>query len=359
MLQTLDRVSERWREAVDAIPGYEVVEDGKIFRTSFLDSFVFSSEHSRALDLLRSMMARSEGRPVHHVLPGKEVETGFGPAYCIEAREEVPDLHPDRNQVRERLLEEFRLLSGVGAVTERRLKGRGYHSILDLRDHRRFGSGAREFLRLLDQAGTGPLAGWISRWYPRSHPLALAPCGLHRRDELVFLDIETLGIFSRPIILIGIGRLAGSTLVTSQYLVREISEEPAALNAALEDLTGEGAAYISFNGKSFDIPYISERAAYYGMPVRLDRPHFDLLHFSRRRWGGALPDCRLSTLERQIFGISRKVDIPGTLVPEFYEAFLRTGNCGPLVPIVEHNRQDLVTLGFLLSTLLEDLHARS
>ena len=141
--------------------------------------------------------------------------------------------------------------------------------------------------------------------------------------------------------------------------MREISEEPAALNAALEDLTGEGAAYVSFNGKSFDIPYIGERAAYYGMPVSLDRPHFDLLHFSRRRWGGDLPDCRLSTLEREVFGISREADIPGSLVPEFYEAFLRTGNCGPLVPIVEHNRQDLVTLGFLLSTLLGELHARS
>ncbi len=357
MLQTLDRVSERWREAVDAIPGYEVVEDGKIFRTSFLDSFVFSSEHSRALDLLRSMMAESEGRSVHHVLPGKEVETGFGPAYCIEARTQVPDLRLDRDRVRGRLLEEFRLLSGVGAVTEKRLRGRGYRSILDLRDNRRFGQGAREFLRVLDRDETGPLAGWISRRYPLSHPLALGPCGLHRRDELVFLDIETLGIFSRPIILIGIGRLEGATLATSQYLVRDISEEPAALNAALEDLTGEGAAYISFNGKSFDIPYISERAAYYGMPVRLDRPHFDLLHFSRRRWGGALPDCRLSTLEQRIFGISREVDIPGSLVPEFYEAFLRTGNCGPLVPIIDHNRQDLVSLGFLLSTLLEDLRA--
>ncbi|HVP25685.1 MAG TPA: ribonuclease H-like domain-containing protein [Methanomicrobiales archaeon] len=357
MLQTLDHVAGRWRDAVDAVPGYEVVEDGKIFRTSFLDSYVFSSEHGRALDLLRGMMKLHEGSPVGEVLPGREVETGFGPAWCIERRTGVPDLHPDREQVRRCILEQFRLLPGIGPVTEKRLRGRGYRSIHDLRDHRRFGPVAGEFLRQLDEGGTGALAGWIARRYLRSYPVALAPCGLHRRDELVFLDIETLGIFSRPIILIGIGRLAGSALSTSQYLVREISEEPAALNAALEDLTGEGAAYVSFNGKSFDIPYIGERAAYYGMPVRLDRPHFDLLHFSRRRWGGSLPDCRLSTLERQVFGISREVDIPGSLVPEFYEAFLRTGNCGPLVPIVDHNRQDLVSLGHLLSTLLGELHA--
>jgi hypothetical protein len=69
----------------------------------------------------------------------------------------------------------------------------------------------------------------------------------------------------RPIILIGIGRLAGETLETNQYLLREISEEPAALNAALGDLTGEETALVSFNGKSFDVPYIGERAAYYGL----------------------------------------------------------------------------------------------
>jgi len=357
MLQTLDGIAGHWREAVDALPGYEVVEDGKIFRTSFLDSYVFSSEHGRALDLLRSMMELHQGRAINHALPGKEVETGFGPAYCIESRAEVPDLRLDRDLVRKGLLKHLRLLPGIGPATERRLRDRGCRSISDLRDHRRFGQAAREFLTVLDQAGTAALGAWISRRCLRSHPLALAPCGLHRRDELVFLDIETLGIFSRPIILIGIGRLAGSALATSQYLVREISEEPAALNAALEDLTGEGAALVSFNGRSFDVPYIGERAAYYGMPVSLDRPHFDLLHFSRRRWGSSLPDCRLSTLERRLFGIAREVDIPGSLVPEFYEAFLRTGNCGPLVPVVEHNRQDLATLGFLLSTLMEDLHA--
>jgi uncharacterized protein len=359
MLQTLhtpESVAGRWRQAVDAVPGYEVVEDGKVFRTAFLDSYVFSSEHGRALRLLQGMMELHEGRDIRHALAGREVETAFGPAWCIEKRTEVPDHHPDRGLVKDCLLGNLRLIPGVGPVTEKRLHGRGYRSIPDLLDHRRFGGAAAGFLRELDGGGTGALAGWIARRYLRSHPVALAPCGLHRRDELVFLDIETLGIFSRPIILIGIGRLAGSSLATSQYLVREIAEEPAALNAALGDLTGEGAALVSFNGKSFDVPYIGERAAYYGMPARIDRPHFDLLPFSRRRYGASLPDCRLGTLEREVFGIAREADIPGSLVPEFYEAFLRTGNCGPLVPIVDHNRQDLVTLGHLLPALLGELH---
>ncbi len=42
------------------------------------------------------------------------------------------------------------------------------------------------------------------------------------------------------------------------------------------------------------------------------------------------------------------------MVPEFYEAYLRTGNPGPLVPIVEHNRQDVVSLARLFALLSED-----
>jgi uncharacterized protein YprB with RNaseH-like and TPR domain len=68
-----------------------------------------------------------------------------------------------------------------------------------------------------------------------------------------------------------------------------------------------------------------------------------------------LPDCRLDTVEKYI-GVKRDVNIPGALVPHFYETYLRTKNVGPLVPIVEHNKQDLLTLGSLFSRLYEEWH---
>jgi uncharacterized protein YprB with RNaseH-like and TPR domain len=88
------------------------------------------------------------------------------------------------------------------------------------------------------------------------------------------------------------------------------------------------------------------------MNVTAPFPHFDLLHFSRRRWKDTLPSFRLSALEREIFGLHRENDIPGQMVPEFYEMYLRTGNCGPLVPIVEHNKQDVESLAQLFFHLL-------
>jgi uncharacterized protein YprB with RNaseH-like and TPR domain len=81
-------------------------------------------------------------------------------------------------------------------------------------------------------------------------------------------------------------------------------------------------------------------------------PHFDVLHFSRRRWKDHFRSLRLTALETEILGIRRNNDIPGQMVPEFYETFLRTGNCGPLIPIIEHNRQDVVSLALLFFHLL-------
>jgi hypothetical protein len=85
-------------------------------------------------------------------------------------------------------------------------------------------------------------------------------------------------------------------------------------------------------------------------------PHFDVLHFSRQRWKGKFPSLRLAALEKEILGVYRSDDIPGQMVPEFYEAYLRSGNCGPLVPIVEHNRQDVVSLARIFFHLTGDLY---
>ncbi|MHA1146538.1 MAG: ribonuclease H-like domain-containing protein, partial [Candidatus Helarchaeota archaeon] len=80
---------------------------------------------------------------------------------------------------------------------------------------------------------------------------------------------------------------------------------------------------------------------------------FDLLHFSRRAWKDMLPNCKLSTLETCLLGLEREIDLPSALVPEFYETYSKEQNPGPLVPIVEHNKQDLISLVCIFSKLRE------
>jgi hypothetical protein len=189
----------------------------------------------------------------------------------------------------------------------------------------------------------------IGKRHAKSHPLVLGAAGLHELKDYVFLDIETMGLFSRPIILFGIGVIENGSLNVYQYLLRDIDEEQAALYETIRHLSGERKALVTFNGKAFDLPYINDRLGYYGMsaPASTRIPHFDVLHFSRRHWRNQFSSMRLTVLEREILQIHREDDIPGQMVPEFYETYLRTGNCGPLVPIVEHNRQDIVSLALL------------
>jgi len=51
----------------------------------------------------------------------------------------------------------------------------------------------------------------------------------------------------------------------------------------------------------------------------------------------------LTSLENKIFNVVRKDHIPSFLVPDYYNAYLRTKNIGSLVPIIEHNKQDIIS----------------
>jgi hypothetical protein len=163
-----------------------------------------------------------------------------------------------------------------------------------------------------------------------------------------------MGLFGRPIILVGAANVAKKGIMTRQFLVRDVSEEACALWEFVSNLKSD-SVFVSFNGRCFDVPFIRERLAFYGLGLEqvFENPHFDVLHFTRRALGSKLANCRLETVEKYL-GIRRGVNIPGALVPEFYDTYQRSGNVGPLVAIVEHNKQDLVTLAQLFCSLYQE-----
>jgi uncharacterized protein YprB with RNaseH-like and TPR domain len=342
----------RWHKSVADLREYEVVRDGDVFRSHLSRSSLFSSEYERAQHLKSDLIRKYPENRLESVFDGEEIRTDAGSVYCVHSMNDM--IEPSVSHGREEtLLADLTLIKGIGPVSARHLKGKGYHTIRDLLGHPKFRSSAAQFLSCYEIRDTFSLMDWIGKRHHRSHPLILTLADVIDHEGFSFLDIETLGIFSRPIILLGLAYLRGNQVHICQYLLRDIDEEPAALEAAFSRLS-ESAAFVTFNGKSFDIPYLQERAAYYGMPFTVNIPHFDLLHFSRRRWRGDFSNCRLQTLERSLFGIQREMDVPSALVPEFYEAYLTTGSPGPLIPIVEHNRQDVLSLVYLFKRLRED-----
>ena len=180
-----------------------------------------------------------------------------------------------------------------------------------------------------------------------------------RLDRLLFLDTETTGLsggVGTVAFLVGLGFFAKGRFVSEQWLMRDFSEERALLAAVLgriRECVQNGGAIISFNGKTYDIPLLVNRAVYHRL-LREDPawPHVDLLHPARRLWKKSLPDCSLATLEARVLAVQRRGDVPGYLIPQRYFEFLRTRDPRPLLPVFYHNRMDLLSLTALLNRLL-------
>lgn len=352
------RAASRWKETVGSAREYDVVRDGNVFGTSLSSSWLFASEQRKALELRSRLQQQYAGAELAGILGGEELETGAGVCWCIRDQVSLSPLPVDPEAARRDLLSDLTLIYGIGEHTAARLKGRGYSAIPDLLSHARYRQTARAFLDLFEEGITEDLLRWIGRWRCAAGPAQMATAALLPSSSFIFLDIETLGLFSRPVILIGAARCRHDELETVQYLVRGVGEEQAALHAVFSGMDEDGTALVTYNGRRFDMPYLRDRAAYYRFPPPPCLPHYDMLHFARRRWRAELPDCRLQTVERQVLGIAREDDVPGAMVPEFYAGYLSDGNAGPLVPIVEHNRQDVETLARLFFYLREEHYGR-
>ncbi len=342
-----DAVSRQWRSKIGESHDFLVVRNDSVFRAGFSRSSVFESEYQKARDLKTAYMGRYAGMAVEDVFDGRTLLTPEGECFEIATPTDIRVPRPDPEQVRKRILEDLTLIRGIGPVIAGVLRRKGHRTIEDLLSHRRFRDGAKECVSMVLDGKPDEIVSFIERRHSPSHLLSILASGLYGSDSYLFLDLETLGFFSRPVILFGFATIEDRRIVVRQFLVRAMEEEFPALDQILLQLQKKPVV-VSYNGKTFDIPYLASRSAFYGGEMERPRHHIDLLHASRRNAGRLLQDCRLSTIEHYILGTSRSHDLPGSMVPEFYEAYLQSGNPGPLVPIVQHNLEDVTSLAKLL-----------
>lgn len=175
----------------------------------------------------------------------------------------------------------------------------------------------------------------------------------------LFLDTETSGLAGGTgtwAFVTGLARIDGQELLLRQYLLTRLDAEPAYLAAIRAELERAGLL-VSYNGKSFDAPLLTTRLCLAGLRCRLDaKPHLDLLHPVRRAFSRVWPDCRLATVERLLLGLQRQGDLPGAEAPRAWLGWLRQGETAPLDGVLDHNRQDLLSLPALVSALLSSLY---
>lgn len=197
-----------------------------------------------------------------------------------------------------------------------------------------------------------------------SEPLEADLAGLAALPEpvdpslpFVLLDTETTGLGTGTgtvPFLVGVGTWEGGAFVTRQLLLPEQSDEAGYLSA-LEALIPEDACLVSYNGRSFDWPLLVTRYRLHGRRPPRYRQHLDLLPLARAIWKHRLPDARLASVEAGVAGVRRDHDLAGALVPGRYLDYLRHGRGTLLRDVLEHNRQDVVSMALLLRVLARDL----
>jgi uncharacterized protein YprB with RNaseH-like and TPR domain len=177
-----------------------------------------------------------------------------------------------------------------------------------------------------------------------------ARLGTFAREHLLYFDTETTGLAGGTgtrAFMIGAADWQAGGLRLRQLTTTTMAAEADMLREFAQWL-GPQTVLVSYNGKSYDAPLLTTRYRLARLPSPLaGLAHLDLLHPSRRRWKGRWENCRLGTLERQVLGIVRNDDLPGSEAPRAWLDYLRGGSAGNLRRVAEHNAQDLRSLAAL------------
>lgn len=190
-----------------------------------------------------------------------------------------------------------------------------------------------------------------------SYPLigggSILNCGENSLNltRLLFFDMETTGLSGGSgtvPFLIGFGSLSDSGFQVRQYLLPDYPDEAAMLAAARREITKD-SILVSYNGRAFDLPILSDRLILHRIERNLEiAGHIDLLHPVRRLFKRRLRDCSLGNIEREILRYYRFDDIPGYLVPSVYFNWLANGEMEELRRVNKHNLDDIVSMLFIM-----------
>ncbi len=174
-------------------------------------------------------------------------------------------------------------------------------------------------------------------------------------EPFLFLDIETTGFSpkSSRLYLIGVlCRETEDTLLLKQWFIENLKDEKKALEDFADFIT-DFSCLLHFNGTHFDLPYLQQCMASYGLSLKLPAKSLDLYRtvLPFRKY---LPGKQLNqrALEKML-GITREDLYTGKELIPLYQDYIR-GGCSDerlLSLLLGHNRCDLLGLAGLLPLL--------
>ncbi|WP_455047869.1 ribonuclease H-like domain-containing protein [Mogibacterium diversum] len=171
-------------------------------------------------------------------------------------------------------------------------------------------------------------------------------------------DIETTGLSAQRgnKIILTACLIPNSTGVTiTQFLAENPYEEDRVIMATMDFLKDESIDYlITYNGASFDIPFMKQRLATKNLPYVLNMYEFDLYNFIRSNTGLKSQIGSLSQKNvEQHFGISsnRKDVISGRESVKLFAEYAINQDSVIEKIILTHNREDVLQLCHLFNII--------
>lgn len=169
-------------------------------------------------------------------------------------------------------------------------------------------------------------------------------------ERAVYLDTETTGLAGGAgtyVFLVGLGTFTAGGFEVWQGFLDDPRNERALLRETAERIA-DASAIVSFFGKSFDRHRLEDKMRIHGVaPPFAATPHLDLYWPLRRAHQGRFENCRLKTLERELAGVTRDDDLPGSFAPAAWFDFLQ-GRPHRLEGVFRHNLEDVLSLVALL-----------
>lgn len=169
--------------------------------------------------------------------------------------------------------------------------------------------------------------------------------------KAIFFDIETTGFNKTKdnVVLIGILYQDKNCIVINQFFANSLDDEKELLIAFTKTIS-KFDVYITYNGDTFDIPFLNSKFKIHSLDFHLNKSlNLDLLKTVKKHKDILqLDNCKLKTVERML-GLNRKDEISGKESVKKYNEFLKTGDTYIKEIILQHNYDDIYYLPKILS----------
>ncbi len=261
---------------------------------------------------------------------------------------------------KKKILSNLKTVFYIGENIEKKLLRRGVKTLNDLKIYKRYGKSANEMIRLIKTKDYSTLCK--NKYI---YDIDVSFC--FKLEDLLFLDIETLGLYDSPIIIVGIGFFKNNKFHIREFFARDLEEEIAICEHLRSKILPNFKSLITYNGKSFDIPYIANRFLYYfdenpmisddDVPYEKSNTkyhHIDLYHNCRRKFKGMFDKYTLTNMEEKLLNWKRDNELPSSLVGMCYKRYMDNPQryIGLIKECIDHNYFDVYSMPLILKQLL-------